>query len=99
MIVMQFPINERLVWDYDLPANAEEDEAFRRWYLARVLTRGTSSDLRAIGLPTIYAYLPVLQLPANIRAFWDWYFDLPHAKSRYGHINRLSEEAAAANRG
>ena len=58
------PINPDLVWDYDIPPAAEQSEVFRRWYLARVLTRGRSSDLRAIGFDTIYSYLPSLNLPA-----------------------------------
>lgn len=41
------PINEKPVWDYDIPADAQENEAFRRWFLARVLSRGGDADLRA----------------------------------------------------
>ena len=44
------PINLALVWDYDIPPAEKQTAAFRRWYLARVLTRGNSSDLRAIGV-------------------------------------------------
>jgi len=87
MTLTQFPFNKQLIWDYDLPSNAQENETFRRWYLARVLTRGTSTDLREIGFSTIYIYLPVLQLPPAIRSFCDWYFLLSHVKSLYGHIN------------
>ena len=50
---INIPINEKLVWDYDIPENAQQDEAFLRWYLARVLTRGSADDLRAIGIKTI----------------------------------------------
>lgn len=95
---MQFPFNKKLVWDYDIPANAAENKDFRRWYLSRVLTRGTSADLRDIGLANIYVYLPVLQLPLTIRRFWEWYFALPHVVNRYGHIDRPSKEATATDR-
>ena len=72
------------MWDYDIPSQTEQSEAFQRWYIARVLTRGSSKDLKAIGFETIYAYLPTLNLPAKIRRFWEWYFSLSNARQRYG---------------
>ncbi len=33
------PVNPALVWDYEIPPEEEQTDAFRRWYLARVLTR------------------------------------------------------------
>ena len=36
-------INKKLVWDYDIPDDAQENEAFRRWYITRVLTHGTAT--------------------------------------------------------
>ncbi|GIK56800.1 MAG: hypothetical protein HND44_08330 [Chloroflexi bacterium] len=87
------PINEKLVWDYDIPPDAQTNEAFREWYVKRVLTHGTADDIRAIGLETIHAYLPHLYLPQDIREFWDWYFSQPHAKQRYGNFDPLSETA------
>jgi hypothetical protein len=78
------PINKSLVWDYDIPNNTQQDEAFRRWYMARVLTRGSMEDLRSIGLITIYVYLPRLNLPEEIRRFWEWYFNChPHLRAEY----------------
>jgi hypothetical protein len=59
------PINKALVWDYDVPGDLEENEAFLCWYLQRVLSKGSADDLRAIGLETIYFYFPKLQLPAD----------------------------------
>lgn len=88
------PINEKLIWDYDIPADAQENEAFRRWYVTRVLTHGTSTDLRAIGLATIHDYLPSIFLPQEIREFWQWYFDQPHVKERYGDPDPVSATAA-----
>jgi hypothetical protein len=66
-------INRQLVWDYppDLP---EADEGFRRWYVARVLTRGGIEDVHALGLETIREYLPKVVIPPGIRGFWEWYF-------------------------
>ena len=77
------PVNPALVWDYEIPPEEEQTDAFRRRYLARVLTRGSSEYLRTIGLRTIYIYLPHLVLPAAIRRFWEWYFSLPEVKSRF----------------
>ncbi len=81
------PINEKLVWDYDIPEDAQENEAFRRWYLARVLSHGGDADLRAIGFQTIHDYLPELNLPREIREFWYWYFGQPHARERYAELD------------
>ena len=78
------PINPALVWDYDIPSGAEQSDAFRRWYIARVLSRGQAKDLKAVGLKTIYHYFPSLNLPAEIRRFWEWYFSLPEVRQRYG---------------
>ena len=75
-------VNPSLVWDYAVPDAEHQDEAFRRWYIARVLTRGRAEDIRAVGLPTIRAYLPHLMLPARIRRFWEWYLSLPHVTER-----------------
>lgn len=78
------PINTGLVWDYEIPDAEHQDEAFRRWYVARVLTRGRSEDIRAVGLDTIHLYLRHLVLPARVRRFWEWYFSLPEVRERYG---------------
>ena len=84
------PVNPDLVWDYELPVEGQQDESFRRWYVARVLTRGRAQDLRAIGLQTIYTYLPQLTLPARIRRFGEWYFSLPDVRVRYGITDPLA---------
>jgi hypothetical protein len=84
-------INEKLVWDYDIPEDAQENEAFLRWYVARVLSRGGDDDLRAIGFQTIHDYLPHLNLPREIREFWEWYFGQLKARARYGDLNPLPE--------
>lgn len=85
------PINEKLVWDYDIPPDAQENEAFREWYIGRVLTRGTDNDLRAIGLETIHYYFHRLKLPKRIRDFWEWYFNLPDVVQRYGNLDSVSK--------
>jgi len=81
------PVNPDLVWDYDIPPESQQSEAFRRWYIGRVLARGRAEDVRAIGLDTIYTYLSQLTLPAEIRRFWEWYFGLPEVKKRYAHLD------------
>lgn len=88
------PINPDLVWDYDIPLDAEQSEAFRRWYIARVLSRGRAKDLKAVGLKTIYRYFPGLNLPPEIRRFWEWYFSLPEVRQRYGDTHPSTEPDA-----
>ena len=91
------PVNPALVWDYEIPAEGEQTEAFRRWYLARVLTRGGADDLRAIRVQTIYDYFPDLNLPAEIRRFWQWYFNLPKVRARYELADTLSTSNHSRN--
>lgn len=69
-------INRRLVWDYEIPEEGLSDEAFRRWYLARVLTRGSLADVQSVDLETIRQALPTLVLPARVRRFWELYLGL-----------------------
>jgi hypothetical protein len=84
------PVNPALVWDYEIPSAENQTDAFRKWYLARVLTRGNSADLRAIGLETIYVSLPSLNLPPAVRRFWEWYFSLPEVRAHYESADSLS---------
>ncbi len=84
------PVNPALVWDYEIPPEEKQSDAFRRWYLARVLTRGSKDDLQTIGLETIYAFLPHLNLPSEVRRFWEWYFNLPEVKPRYETTDAFS---------
>jgi hypothetical protein len=92
------PINPDLVWDYDIPEKAAQSDAFRRWYIARVLTRGRTTDLKEIGLQTIYYYFPDLNLPAEIYQFWSWYFSLPEVKQRYENSYALTNSNIANDR-
>lgn len=87
-------INPDLVWDYDIPNEGEQSEAFQRWYIARVLSRGRTEDLKSIGFATVHAYLSILDLPAEIRAFWEWYFSLPAVVARYGTPHTLTNQPA-----
>lgn len=88
-----FPIevNPELVWDYEIPPQHEQTDAFRRWYIARVFARGRIADLEMIGLPAIYHYWPTLQLPKAIHQFWHWYLNLPEIQQRYGSFDLISK--------
>lgn len=92
------PVNPELVWDYEIPAETDQSDAFRRWYIARVLTRGRTADLKAIGLQTIYDYFSDLHLPPEIYQFWKWYFSQPEVKQRYGNSNALANSNAPNDR-
>lgn len=91
-ITRPVPVNTDLVWDYDIPD--VQDEAFRHWYIARVLTRGQMADIQAIGLPVILDVLPYLQLPADIRRFWEWVAALPDIRARYGLVDTPAAKPA-----
>jgi hypothetical protein len=91
------PVNPTLVWDYEIPLQKAQTEGFRRWYISRVLTRGSSEDLQTIGLNTIYVYLPGLNLPKTIQRFWEWYFNLPDVKPRYESADSFSTNDRYSN--
>jgi len=73
---MPVQFDPRFIWDYDRSALNPEDEDVQRWYIARVLSRGTLADVRALGFDAIRRALPSLVLPASVRHFWEAYFAL-----------------------
>lgn len=88
-------VNLNLLWDCDKAALPDSDDpAFERFYVTRVLTNGTAADLRAVGFDRIRRLLPDLWLPASIREFWEWYFDLPHAQPSRRDPYTFSKRAA-----
>ncbi len=87
---LKLAVNPDLLWDYDFTPEEQQSEAFRRWYVARVLTRGNAEDVRAVGLRVIHTYLPQLILPPHVRRFWEWYFSLPDVEARYGRLDTLA---------
>lgn len=82
----ELTINKNLIWDYDFEGKYDTEE-FKKWYIARVLSRGTAKDIREIELETIRKYLPSLNLPERIKKFWDWWFD-------YASANKISGKTA-----
>ena len=84
----KFKINSDLIWDYQFNAEDYETDAFKEWYIARVLRRGNISDIKEIGLENIYRYLPAITVPLQIREFWEWFFSLPDIKVKYEHIDQ-----------
>lgn len=83
------PVNPELVWDYEIPPLSEQSDAFRRWYIARVLARGRFTDVETVGLAAIYRYWPTLHLPAPVHQFWSWYLNLPEVKELYGNLDAI----------
>ena len=81
-----FPINKTLIWDYDFQGQYDTED-FKKWYIARVLSCGTMKDLRQLGLNIINAYFLSLNLPDEIKKFWEWYFGYAHPHSSSGRIS------------
>jgi len=73
---MTFIVNKSLIWDYDFSEKDYGTEEFRRFYVGRVLSRGSDADLKGIGLEAVRRYLPDLDIPRDKREFWEWYFAL-----------------------
>jgi hypothetical protein len=68
------PVNEKSIQDYKFEFEDYRTERFFKWYLARVLDRGTSRDVSQIPFKIIAKYLNSLRISRDIRAFWEWYF-------------------------
>jgi hypothetical protein len=69
------PINPELVWDFAMPDDGHQDEAFRRWYVARVLSRGRMEDVQDLGLQTIRWTGHIISVRLRIRltrSFDEW---------------------------
>lgn len=73
---MDFQINKNLIWDYKFSPDEYKTEEFKKWYIARVLTRGGIDDLRSLGIGTIEEYLPKIFLPRATKEFWEYYLIL-----------------------
>lgn len=66
-------MNKSLLWDYDWKPEEYATERFIRWYIARVLSRGTDADVKEIDPRLIAKYLEILAIPRRIREFWEWW--------------------------
>ncbi|MBM2828171.1 MAG: hypothetical protein HW408_703 [Actinobacteria bacterium] len=69
-----FFVNKSLIWDYDFSEEEYGTEKFRKFYVGRVLMRGTDVDLKEVGLEAVRRYLPDLDISRDKREFWEWYF-------------------------
>jgi hypothetical protein len=65
-------INKNLIWDYDWNETEYETEEFEKWYVQRVLTRGSLDDIKKVGLEKIREIIEEIMLPRRIRIFWEW---------------------------
>ncbi len=83
--LQKMKINKRLIWDYDFSEKELKSEMFLKWYIVRVLERGTDKDLQEIGIKNIFKYLKELNLSRSQREFWEWYFSSPNVRKKYGN--------------
>lgn len=83
-------VNKIFLWDYDWKEEQYESEEFKRWYIARVLSRGTMQDIRDVGIPLIKEYLPKITIPLRIRRYWEFYFSRPFVVEKYGEYKDVS---------
>lgn len=65
-------IKKEFIWDYSFTDADYETEAFKKWYISRVLVRGNKQDIQDIGHALIREYLPQITLPARLREYWEW---------------------------
>ena len=86
-------INPRLLWDYHFSAKDFESPAFKRWYLARVLSEGSAQDIRdAGGVEEVRRHFRDLHLPLETERLWSWYLGISGTRSEfYGHLNAFSK--------
>ncbi|MBI2611499.1 hypothetical protein HYW54_01995 [Candidatus Gottesmanbacteria bacterium] len=77
-MVKGIPVNPNLTWDYMITERALNDEKILTWYLSRVLSHGTSKDVKTLPLTLIKKYLPKLTLSKPVFNFWKWYLSYVH---------------------
>jgi hypothetical protein len=62
-----------IVWSTD---EVDLADPFQKiWYIKQVLTHGRSEDIAALDWDEIKALMPDLDLPGEITALWEDYFD------------------------
>lgn len=71
-------LNRNLIWDYSLDEKDLKDEKILIFYIGRVLSHGTTDDVKQIPLPVIKKYLKRLSLPKSVFKFWQWYLSYVH---------------------
>jgi len=86
-------VNRWLIWDYDFSEEILRSESFKKWYLARALSRGSAQDIReAGGTEAVRQCFPSLHLPLEIERLWSWYLEIPGPRAElYGHLNAFSK--------
>lgn len=85
------PVNENLIWDYDWSIEEYKTEKFFKWYLARVLSNGTTKDLKNIDFEIIKKYLKELNIARRIARFWFHYFNIKE-EYKYGDIEQFTKK-------
>ena len=83
-------VNKHFLWGYDWKVEEYEREEFKRWYIARVLSRGLAEDVRGVGILLIKEYLPKISLPKSIRESWEFFFSRLWVIKKYGKLTALS---------
>ena len=80
-------VNQQLIWDYKFSEKDYDTEAFRDWYLGRVLVHGSVQDIRnAGGVESVRAHFLLLNLPLEVERLWSWYLAIPGYRSElYDH--------------
>ncbi len=87
-------VNKALIWDYDWKPEEYDTEAFRTWYMARVLSNGTSEEVRQFDPSFIASHLEALGIPRSVKRFWEWW--LRERGFLHGHPDTSSTGPAQA---
>ena len=82
-------INRRLIWDYRFSEEEYETDAFKEWYLGRVLSHGSAQDIRnAGGVEAVRRSFQQLFLPLEVERLWSWYLGIPGPRAElYEHLD------------
>ncbi|MEK7474490.1 MAG: hypothetical protein AAB152_02545 [Candidatus Coatesbacteria bacterium] len=78
-------MNKALLWDMPWTEADYETDAFRRWYYARVLERGTAAEVRELDFKLIARWLPDMRIPRTVREFWEWYLSCSNVPGTDSH--------------
>jgi hypothetical protein len=63
-----------IVWSADKEVDLS-NEWQRKWYIKQVLIYGRAEDIAELDWEEIKNVISELDLPKNIKSFWEFYFD------------------------
>lgn len=65
---------KHIVWYADLEKLDFNNPFVKKWWMEQVLIHGTINEVKKLDFKEIHKMLPQLNLPTDIKSFWEDYF-------------------------